>query len=543
MAKTSPNAKNAAGTDLAINNTMNINLPRRKDADTPAQLSVAPGTSIVIIGANGAGKTRFTASMVGQLGEKAFRISALDGLYDRRKTIAGSQGLRGRCDATVVANLERGGTMPTGLELLLSQLMHEEMLNLISYKLSAANGSEAKLKRTKLDKVIDIWQDVFPDNKVLIDSGRILFSRGLDPENYSALKLSDGERAVLYYAGAVLFAPRNAVIFVDSPEMFLHPTLTSSLWNRLETLRRDCAFCYTTHDPDFASSRNGAPVLWVRDCDIEKEAWDYDIMPSQEGIASELYISLVGARKPVLFIEGDSHRSIDARLYPLIFPDYTVRSLGSCNKVIEATRTFNGLASFHRLDSTGIVDRDRRDDQEVNYLRSKNILVPEVAEIENMFLLEDVIRTMATINGTDAARAIEKVRHSVISLFKGELRQQALQHTRHYMKKMVERRVDGRFPDISTLEQHVGGLLEDLNPRGVYEQLCREFHNYIATNDYNGILKVYNQKSTLSNCNVAQLCGYSNKDRYIDGVISILSGIRPEAETLRKALRQALLVD
>ena len=256
--------------------------------------------------------------------------------------------------------------------------MHEEMLNLIGYKLAIANDSQSKLKRTKLDKVIEIWQEVFPDNKVLINSGKILFSRGLDPENYSALKLSDGERAVLYYAGAVLYAPHNSVIFVDSPEMFLHPTLTSSLWNRLETLRRDCAFCYTTHDPDFASSRNGAPVIWVRDCDIEQHAWDYDIMPSQDGIASELYMSLVGARKPVLFIEGDSHRSIDARLYPLIFPDFTVRSLGSCNKVIEATRTFNGLASFHRLDSMGIVDRDRRDDKEVEYLtRQKHFWFPE----------------------------------------------------------------------------------------------------------------------------------------------------------------------
>lgn len=519
---------------------MNINLPRRKDSDKPGVLQVAPGSSLVIIGANGAGKTRFTANMVEQIGDKAFRISALDGLYERRKTSTSPQSLRGRCDATVVAGLEKNGAFPTGLELLLSQLMHEEMLNLIGYKLAVANGSQAKLRRTKLDRVIEIWQDVFPDNKVLIDSGKILFSRGLDPENYSAIKLSDGERAVLYYAGAVLYAPHNSVIFVDSPEMFLHPTLTSSLWNRLETLRRDCAFCYTTHDPDFASSRNGAPVIWVRDCDIEQHAWDYDIMPSQDGIASELYISLVGARKPVLFIEGDSHRSIDAKLYPLIFPDFTVRSLGSCNKVIEATRTFNGLASFHRLDSMGIVDRDRRDDQEVGYLRGKNILVPEVAEIENMFLIEDVIRIMANVNGTDAERAVQKVKHAVTALFKAELHQQALQHTRHYMKKMVERRVDGRFPDIATLEKHIGGLLDELNPRGIYEDRCREFHNYADSGDYAGILKVYNQKSTLSNCNVAALCGYSNKDRYIDGVISILSGTRPEGEQIRRIFRKAL---
>ena len=34
-------------------------------------------------------------------------------------------------------------------------------------------------------------------------------------------------------------------------------------------------------------------------------------------------MTLVGVRKPVLFIEGDARHSIDAKLYPLVFKDYT----------------------------------------------------------------------------------------------------------------------------------------------------------------------------------------------------------------------------
>lgn len=194
---------------------MNVNLPRKKDGCTDT-LSLQPGCSAVVIGANGAGKTRFTSAIVEQLGEKAFRISALDGLYERRKTASADFSLRSRCDSGIIASLERTAS-PNGLEILLAQLMHEEMLNLIGYKLRLANGGEGKLKRTKLDKVIELWQDIFPDNKVLIDSGKILFARGIDPDIYSALKLSDGEKTVLYYAGAILYAPEGAVIFVDSP--------------------------------------------------------------------------------------------------------------------------------------------------------------------------------------------------------------------------------------------------------------------------------------------------------------------------------------
>ncbi|MDE6437725.1 MAG: AAA family ATPase, partial [Muribaculaceae bacterium] len=364
---------------------MDLTLPCHRDNRPADILHLADCHCFVIIGANGAGKTRFTSAIIESLGPKAFRLSALDALYGRVSSPdAIPAALRDRLAPQVLGNLDKS---PALLELLLQQLMHDEMVNLISYKLALADKREAKLKRTRLDRVIELWQEVFPDNRMLIDSGKILFARGADVDNYSAYRLSDGERAVLYYAAAVLYAPSDALIFVDSPEIFLHPTLTISLWNRLEATRPDCTFCYTTHDPEFASSRNGAPVVWVRDYDPANAAWDYDVLPDQSEISQELYMTLVGARKPVLFIEGDSRRSIDAKLYPLIFPDYTVQSLGSCNKVIEATRTFNDLATFHKMDSFGIVDRDRRDDTEVAYLRRKRIMVPEVAEVENIMLI------------------------------------------------------------------------------------------------------------------------------------------------------------
>ena len=339
----------------------------------------------------------------------------------------------------------------------------------------------------------------------------------------------------------MLYAPSDALIFVDSPEIFLHPTLTISLWNRLEATRPDCTFCYTTHDPEFASSRNGAPVVWVRDYDPANAAWDYDVLPDQSEISQELYMTLVGARKPVLFIEGDSRRSIDAKLYPLIFPDYTVQSLGSCNKVIEATRTFNDLATFHKMDSFGIVDRDRRDDTEVAYLRRKRIMVPEVAEVENIMLIEDIVRTMAGIAGKDPDRVAEKVKSTILSLFRADLHQQALQHTRHRVKRIVEYRVDARFSNIGTLEKHLEGLLQEVSPRAIYEQLCREFQDYVKNRDYRAVLRVYNQKSMLTNSNVAPMCGFKNKDKYIEGIIRVLRRSSPEADRIRAAVRATLM--
>lgn len=502
---------------------MNILLPRRRNGSEVGKLQLDQSEVALIVGANGAGKTRFTAAVAGKLGKKAYPVSALAGLYGQSE--------------------KSDELTPERLDSLLARLMKDEMLNLIAYKLALAEHRPTKLATTRLDKVIELWQDIFPGNRVLIDSGRMLFARGIEATAYPALRLSDGEKAVLYYTAAVLYAPQNSVVFVEAPEMFLHPSLTASLWNRLETIRSDCSFIYTTHDTEFASSRNGAPVVWVRDCDSSDETWDYDILPPQTGMTQELYMTLIGARKPVLFIEGDSRRSIDAKLYPLVFPDYNVRSLGSCNKVIEATRTFNDLSTFHKMESHGIVDRDRRDSNEVAYLRRKNIMVPEVAEIENMLLLDDIIAAMAKNSGQSVSRVLQKVHRSVTAMFKADILQQALLHTRHRVKRIMECRVDSKSADIRTFERHLSGLLKEINPREIYESFCQEFQTYADNADYNSILRVYNQKSMLPGCNVAQLCGFSGKEDYIDGILNILRKNTPGADDIRNAVRRCLCGD
>ena len=201
-------------------------------------------------------------------------------------------------------------------------LMHDEMVNLIGYKLALAEHPDrTRLRSTRLDRVISLWQEVFPGNRVLIESGKVLFARGLDNSAYSAVRLSDGERAVLFYAGAILYAPADSMIIVDSPEIFLHPSMIQSLWNRLEMLRPDCRFAYTTHDLEFASTRAGAQVIWVRDYDAALQKWDYMLLPPDSPLTDDMYRALIGARKPVMFIEGDGVHSIDSKLYPLIFQD------------------------------------------------------------------------------------------------------------------------------------------------------------------------------------------------------------------------------
>lgn len=493
---------------------MSINFKLPKDIDGRRQSVPLCARSLVIIGANGSGKSRFTDALARELGNRAVTISALNALY-----------------------LHGNDNNDSEFERLMAMMLRDEIKSLLAYKLSRASGETTELKNTRLDKLIAMWQEVYPGNKMLIEADRLVFARHGVDDRYSASRLSDGERTVLYLIGAMLYAPTGSVVLVNNPEMFLHPTVMMSLWNRLELMRPDCTLIYTTHDLEFASSRQGAAKVWVKNYDPELKAWEYSVLPPGSPLGEEMYMAIMGARKPVLFIEGDSVHSIDARLYPLIFKDYTVRSLGSCDKVIESTRTFNDLNAFHHMVSMGIVDRDRRENNEVEYLRRKNILVPDVAEIENVLLIEEVVRAAAAARGRNENKVAEQVKSRIIKMFAAEYRQQALMHTRHRMKRTVEYRIDGRFTTIDQLEDHIAGLVDELAPRQHYNELVKLFKSYIDNRDYKGVLRVFNRKSMLPCSNISGLLGLNGRGAYVDYILRLLREDGPAAARIRAAVK------
>ncbi len=520
-------------------------LPPRVNG-APLEVDTTENRQIIIIGANGSGKTRFANNLMSSLGAGSFRMSALKAIYgkDEEDTAPGSIDSLYRSVTDGGASIIRQD-IKGELDRMLALMLNEEMLDLIDFKYNRepdepGNREKRRLPVTRLEQMMRLWQKVFPGNRVLIESGRMIFGRERSHDTYSSAKLSAGERAVLYYIGAAMFAPKGATIFVESPDMFLHPSSIRTLWDRIEEMRRDCTFIYITHDLSFASTRGDGVTVWVKSCDLGRGEWDYDFMTSADGLNDEVYLAILGARKPVLFIEGDGVNSIDAKLYPLIFQEYTVKSLGGCDRVIESTRTFNSLRAFHNLDAFGIVDRDRRDEGEVGYLRNKRVFVPEVAEIENIFMLEGVVRAVARHFHRDENEAFARVKKSIIHLFESDLKQQALMHTRHKVKKTVEHRIDGRFANINKLEEHINDLCQSINPRGIYEQYCRSFRRYVADGDYAAILKVYNRKTMLSESHVARACGLrrDDKDAYIRAILSILKEDKSDAGTIREAIRQ-----
>lgn len=498
---------------------------------------------ITLVGAAGAGKSRFMQRMITDCGEKAYRLSALDAFYGRTgydkvqdAATSGSVAEQYRRMAAERPYLRDDAS--TDLDRLVCLLLTDEFEHLLDLKLRLSRGETppADSVPTRLDTLRSLWERIFPSNRIVRSAGSLMFETSAGTDLIDTRRLSRGERTVLYHIAAVLYAPKNSVVFVEEPTLFVHPAILNNLWTSLERLRRDCRFIYDSVDVDFVNSRTANVIIWVKSYDASAHAWDYEMLPATR-LTEDLFIDLIGTRKPVLFIEGDAERSIDARLYSLVFSDYTVRPLGSCDKVIEATRTFGSLRPMHHLDSHGIVDRDRRTDAEVGYLRRKGIDVPEVAEVENIFLTEGVIKVMAEMRGCKPERVLSRVRRSVFNNFRKNIEEQALQHVRYRVKREAECKIDARFSCITAMELHLSRLVERLQPRAAYDRLVKEFRAMVDNGDYAGVLKVFNHKPMLGNSGVATLLGYKHRDDYISGVLDTLRGHDHWSGSLAAAIR------
>ena len=115
----------------------------------------------------------------------------------------------------------------------------------------------------------------------------------------------------------------------------------------------------------------------------------------------------------MLFVEGDSS-SYDTQLYSVLYPNYHVVACGGCSQVISRTKAFRNCQALHDCEVYGIIDRDYRCDYEIDKYREDNIFTLEVAEVENLFLVEELVRVMAAALGENSEAVFTKVKKYIV---------------------------------------------------------------------------------------------------------------------------------
>ncbi len=417
-----------------------VQLPRRtKDGQ---EVLLEKLKSLVVVGANGSGKSRFGAWIERKAGYKAHRVSAQRGLsvpsiiqpraYEQAEAtlICGGYEPTWKPEQQAANKFgRRWNNEPTSyllndFEQVLAMLFADETKRSREYANKALkNVPKEHPPKCRLDKLGEIWASVIPHRRLSLEDDRVKASTTVGTP-YDGREMSDGERVTIYLIGQCLCAPEGAIIIIDEAEIHLHRAIQASLWNQIELARPDCAFVYITHDLEFAASRTHAKRLWIRSFDGSE--WEWEEIPHTPELPDQLLFELLGSRRPILFAEGDD-AGYDAAVYAALYPDELVIPRSSCEKVIEATKAMASLNVLHHLQIGGIVDRDRRCDVEIQALRAAGLSVAEVAEVENLLCIPEALDAVALqLKCTEPTNRQEEAKAEVLREFGNSIERQAL---------------------------------------------------------------------------------------------------------------------
>lgn len=489
--------------------------------------------SIIIIGANGSGKSKLGAWIEEKEPGNVHRIGAQRNLnfdsniilsnYDDAK----NKIMYGTNDAGYLQRHDKGyrwdwGKTTTKLlddfDIVLAALIamyNNEILDFFNKCRLAedAGRSKPETSLTVIDKLMEIWDNIFPQRKLLLEDSRFFaYERDKPFEKYSANQMSDGERAVLYLASQVLVIPKNKTLIIDEPEIHLHGTIMNKLWEGLEKYRVDCLFIYITHDTNFAASHKNSEKIWIKSYDGKN--WDLEKIILHE-LPEKLLFDILGARKNILFVEGDEN-SFDTQLYSILYPDYFIIPCGSCLQVIMRTKSFNSTKNIHNYNVYGIIDRDFRTEVEINKLKQDNVYTISVSEVENLFIIEELIHYLADHLAKEFNVVFGNIKNYIINERFG--RQICSQVKKNVVSQLKHELSIVEISEYNTRESFID-TIGNINVDRIYEETINLYEEALNSNNYRKVLKIFNEKGLAKS--IGHYLSINNND-YLDTVISLL---------------------
>lgn len=491
--------------------------------------------SFVIVGANGSGKSHLGAWIEKNNGkpESVLRISAQraitipDVIHLRSEEASYRHILFGDEKNMNKGNKWKWGketaTLVQDFEYVLSGIFarkNKENENFVSECKRCEEKAMTKPMLPKMisDKIVEIWNAVLPHRQIVLRDCKVLAKVQGSNEEYHGKEMSDGERVAIYLMGQCLIAPEDTTIIVDEPEIHLNRMIMHRLWDKIEEFCPDKTFVYITHDLEFAASRKESCKIWVKSYN-GNSSWELQVLENNDEIPDELMMRVLGSRRPILLVEGEKG-SYDYQIYPYIYDNFDIIPAHNCHGVIAMTKALNDPAVRRLLpyDIIGLVDRDYMTEHEINSYREDKIYTLDVAEVENLFLLEPVFKAVARQLMHNPDEKFKSLHDILFAKFEEEKELQILgmcqKEARHKLT-MIDTKTKDK--SLEALKERIERIKASVDIDALYIERKAQVDRIIAERDYVALLRAYNNKGLHAEAN--KLLGISN---YRDMVLRML---------------------
>lgn len=470
--------------------------------------------NLVLLGANGSGKSAFSAYMKDSLSDNIVVIPAQKFLYyDKSETEVPFMNRKKFLKIQKMNYNEKGifddknnngyyyrfKNHTIIFNALISLTLNEyiEALN-NKEKINSCEEKNNIVENTNYKKFIKLWRVIYPEISWEEDTNNRIIKPYKNGKIYNINDMSDGEKVVILYILSVLNAEENSYIIIDEPETFLNPSIYKKLWNLLENIRKDCIFIYISHNVDFISTRFNNDLYWLRSFDGEKNWEIKQIDEDRFGLPRELLTEILGSQVPIIFCEG-TKGSLDNKVYSILFDGKaSIVPVGGHVEVEKYTKLYNRIENKINT-AYGIIDRDQHSLQKIEEYKNNNIFVIYFNEIEMLLISEEIVNIL--IEELPDEHKLEKEN------FKDKFFNIMENRTKEIINKKLKTKVDEFFEvervdedecvDTEKIIENVSSRIRELEIENLKEEYSDELEKIISSKNYKEALEICHFKDIL----------------------------------------------
>lgn len=341
---------------------------------------------------------------------------------------------------------------------------------------------------------------------------------------YSVARLSDGERNALIIAAEVLTVPPNTLIVIDEPERHLHRSIMSPMLTALFAERPDCAFVVSTHDVGLTLDNPKGKTLLLRDCQYERDSvksWDADLLTDSQAIDEDLLVEIMGARRKVLFVEGE-HQSLDKAIYSLIFPDVSIIPKGSCKIVEQTVSAIRAAQGLHWVAAFGLIDNDNRSDADIAALKARSVYAVSSHSVESVYyhpeFMARIAERHASVTGAEAIALLAEAGDAAIAAL--------TPHAQRLCASVVHSAIRGQMMSSLPRKEDIAlaatPVTVTVDVPSIIADEKSTFEEFIAAGDLTSLIERYPVRETGALNSIAQKLGFQGRAQYESAVRKLL---------------------
>ena len=343
-------------------------------------------------------------------------------------------------------------------------------------------------------------------------------------QSFSIAQMSDGERSAVIIAADVLTVKEGTIILVDEPERHMHRSIIEPFLSALFAERPDCPFVVSTHEVALPLANPDSQILMVRSCQWDSNSqrpssWDIQQVAQGSPLPNDLKRALLGAKKLMLFVEGNVPRSLDFPMYSALFPDVSIRQVGSSDEVVKAVRGLRESKDLHDVEAMGLIDRDNLSGDDVAKLQQEAIYALQVCSVESLYYCKAamvaVAEWQASALGYDAIEKAKKAKAKALDVLRGPDLAERMAARR--CERIVRDRLLSRLPG---WKQICEGNIEPIGPEGIslevsslYEEELAQYNQLLDNDDLEGLIARYPVRDSQMPSSIASSLELS-KDHY-----------------------------